>query len=59
MKALILSNLPEIFSVKDLHLILTNKSPGLKRIIVADNPENPIKTLHTVVAIYNSFAEAK
>ena len=40
-------------------MILTKISPGLKRIIIADDPEVCGKTLGVAIAIYNSYELAK
>jgi hypothetical protein len=44
MKVLMISNLPEIISEKDLFLILQCNSPGLLRLEISDDPLNPGKS---------------
>lgn len=39
MRSLIITNLPEIMSEKDLFLILNKVTPNLKRVVIADDPE--------------------
>ena len=52
MKSIVITNLPKIFSEKDLFLYLWNLNRGLKHIVIADDPEHSQYTLNTVVAIY-------
>lgn len=58
MKNLVISNLPLISSEKDLFLILLRLTPGLKRIIVPENPENPGRTYGIILANYLSHEYA-
>jgi len=54
MKSLIITNLPDIISEKDLFLLLHKITPGLRRITIADDPEVCGKTLNLAVVNYMS-----
>lgn len=57
MKQIIITNLPDVFSHKDLFLILNSMTPKIKRIIVPDNPNPtlPGETMNVAIAIYENF----
>jgi RNA recognition motif-containing protein len=59
MRSLIITNLPIIFSEKDLFLLLFTLTQGIKRVIVADNPMNVSQSLKTATVIYSTFEEAQ
>ncbi|KRX07710.1 hypothetical protein PPERSA_11259 [Pseudocohnilembus persalinus] len=44
MKQLVLTNLPIVFSEKDMYLILNSRTEGLKSITIADDPQELGKT---------------
>ena len=59
MKSFIITNLPMVFSEKDVFTILHKYSQGLKRVIIADDSEISGKTLNTLVAVYIDHESAK
>lgn len=61
MKQIVITNLPDVFSHKDLFLILNSMTPGIKRIIVPDNPNPtlPGETMNIAIAIYENFQMAQ
>jgi hypothetical protein len=58
MKELIIYNLPQVFSEKDLFLHLVDRTAGIRRIMIADDPEVKNRTMNVAVCHYNSFEEA-
>jgi hypothetical protein len=55
MKTIIVSKLPSVISEKDLFLILNNITPGLKRIIIADDADLEGRTKNMALAVYNNY----
>ncbi len=53
MKTIIISKLPSVISEKDLFLILHTITPGLKRIIIADDADLEGRTKNMALAVYN------
>ena len=58
MKSLVVSNLPIVASEKDLFLILLRLTPGLKRIILPENAEEPGRIMGLIIANYVSHDHA-
>jgi hypothetical protein len=53
MKTIIISKLPSVISEKDLFLILHTITPGLKRIIIADDADLEGRTKNMALAVYS------
>ena len=55
MKSLVLIDIPKVISDKDLFAAVNKISPGLKRVIIAENPENEDQTWGIAVATYINY----
>jgi len=58
LRSVIITNLPEIMSEKDLFLILNKVTTNIKRIVIADDPEVPGKSMGVAVATYLTHNDA-
>ena len=58
MKSLILVNIPTVINEKDLFASLSPSCPNLKRIIIADDPDNYGRTMNVAIAQFLDYQGA-